>query len=55
MPVKASFFSGASENTDQIYFLPKSFLILGYCHIDGIHNSISVLCDPIFIFTNCGD
>ena len=52
---KASFFSGVSENSDQIYFLLMSCLILGdYC-IDGIHHSVSVICDPTFIFINCGD
>jgi hypothetical protein len=58
MPIKkASFFSGVSEKkkTDKIYFLLKSCLILGSCCIDGIHHSICVICDPIFICTNCGD
>jgi len=51
---KTSFFSGVSENSDQIYFLLKSCLILGDCYVDGIHHSVSVICDPIFIVTNCG-
>jgi len=52
---KANFFSGVTENSDQIYFLLKACLILCECCIDGIYHSISVICDPIFIVTNCGD